>query len=349
VALSTRRKAVAGTLAAIVLAAGGFVGYRLLTKKPGEDIIPNPFNGDDQPVTCPLTGLDPDDDVPNRPALAIKVENNPDARPQAGLAEADIVYEEEAEGGITRFMAIYQCAHSERIGPVRSARLVDPKILDQFGRPLFAFAGGAPSVRNFIDDFRGIHALIFGAAFENDPFVEDPNRPVPHHVFTSTRALYRAAGDRGRGNLPGPVLTYDDEAPRGKRAREIHAQFNPTVADVIWRYDRGSGEYLRFHGEEAHTLEDGSQVATTNVIVQIVERLPTEIVDPAGNAVFDFEVLGSGKAVVFRGGKAIKGRWERGSQEEVTRLVTRQGDEIPLAPGTTWVELYPSDAPKLEF
>ena len=352
-ALSTRGKTIVGVVSAIVLLGGGFVGWQLLNREPGESIgealIDNPFNGDDAPDECPLTGVEPGGEVPNRPALAIKVENNPDARPQAGLAEADIVYEEEAEGGITRFMAVYQCENSSRIGPVRSARLVDPKILDQFGEALFGYAGGAPKVRNEIQAFDRIVDLSYTDKRAAAEYEEDPNREIPHHLFTTTRGLYRAAGKEGRGHLPEEVFTFDEEVPRGKRAREIHAQFNPSVADVIWRYDRGSEIYLRYHGSEAHTLEDGSQVAATNVVVQIVERIQTDIVDPAGNPVFDFGVSGTGKAYVFRNGRVIRGTWEREDPEDVTVFLDRQGDQIPLAPGNTWVELYPKDAPKIEY
>ncbi|HWC32326.1 MAG TPA: DUF3048 domain-containing protein [Actinomycetota bacterium] len=346
-ALSTRGKSIAGGLAAVVLLGGGFLGYRLLTKAPNEPILGDVLGGDGLPDECPLLGVDPEGDVPNRPALAVKVENNPDSRPQAGLAEADIVYEEEAEGGITRFMAIYQCTSSSRIGPIRSARLVDPNILDQYGEPLFAYAGAAPTVRNAIDEHASIVQVNYIDAA--DAYTEDPNREIPHHLFSSTRALYRAARAAGRAHLPEAVFTYDEDVPTGRRAQEIRANFNPNVADVIWRYDRASGRYLRYHGTVAHTLEDGGQISSTNVVVQIVERIQTDITDPAGNPVFDFEVTGSGRAFVFRDGRMIRGRWERPNDDGVTRFVARNGDEIPLAPGNTWVELYPADAPPLEF
>src|SRR5439155_19401498 len=92
------------------------------------------------PPTCPLTDKQVKQ-VPDRPALAIKVENLPEARPQAGLNKADIVYEEPVEGGITRFIVLYQCQDSSRVGPVRSARMADSLVLPQFGNPIFGYAG----------------------------------------------------------------------------------------------------------------------------------------------------------------------------------------------------------------
>src|SRR5205085_6609370 len=99
------------------------------------------------PAACPLSGKKPKGGhVPDRPALAVKVENVPAARPQTGLSWADIVYEEPVEAGITRFIAVYQCQDASRIEPVRSGRLTDPLILVQFGHPVFGYAGAVPAV-----------------------------------------------------------------------------------------------------------------------------------------------------------------------------------------------------------
>src|SRR5439155_22495885 len=104
------------------------------------------------PPICPLTGrLAKGGTVPDRPALAVKIENLPAARPQTGLSWADVVYEEPVEAYITRFIAVYQCQDASRIEPVRSARFTDADILPQLGRPVFAYAGGVPKVREAVD------------------------------------------------------------------------------------------------------------------------------------------------------------------------------------------------------
>jgi hypothetical protein len=341
VALSTRGKTLVGVLSVIVLAGAAFVGFRLLTKEEGEPIIPGvPIL--DAPTLCPLTGEEaPSDSVAERPALAIKVENIAEARPQAGLLEADVVWEEEAEGGITRFIAVYQCEDADRIGPVRSARPVDPPVLLQLGTPLFGYAGGVAKVEEDIAQAGVVDLNYIDAA---GAYTRDPNRSAPHDLYSSTRALRREAG--GRGQAPEALFTYRADPPerRGTRAgREIVADWS-IATDVVWRYRAGDGLYRRFHGEEAHTVEDGSQVAVENVVVMMVERLQTRIVDPAGNPVPNFEVIGEGEAVVFRDGRAIRGSWERADEEEITRFVDRQGEDIALKPGTTWIMLYPNDA-----
>ncbi|HEV3474921.1 MAG TPA: DUF3048 domain-containing protein [Actinomycetota bacterium] len=295
-----------------------------------------------EPATCPLTGVEaPDESVLERRVLSVKIENSPEARPQIGLAEADVIYEQEAEGGITRFNVLYHCNDAERIGPIRSARPVDPAILSQYGDPLFVHAGSVDAVIKDVDA-AGIEAI--NCNFEVDTCPRDPNFEAPHDIFTSSDAL-RDAG-KETGAPPEPVFTFEDEVPQaGRRGRELNLYFSG-VANVFWRYRANQGGYLRFHDETPHDLEDGEQVTAANVVVMLVERLETRINDSAGNPVPSFEVVGAGDALVFRDGRLFQGRWERDSEEDVTRLVDRQGNEIPLKPGTTWVELFPTDAPQ---
>ncbi|MGH2724995.1 MAG: DUF3048 domain-containing protein [Actinomycetota bacterium] len=338
-ALSTRAKTMAGILAVVVLAGAAFVGYRLLTKAPDEPLIQNPFTA--EPVVCPLTGEETEREKPAaRRALAVKIENISEARPQAGLAEADVVYEQEAEGGITRFIAVYQCSDAPRLGPVRSARPVDAPVIQQLGDPLFVHAGSVQAVVNAIAR-AGLEDINCNQ--NPEPCPRDPARSAPHDVFTSTRTLYRAGGG---GDPPEPLFTYDEDLERrgSRRGRELHLDFSP-AADVLWRYERAGNRYLRFHGETPHTVESGDQVAATNVVVQLVDRTSTRITDAAGNTVPNYDVIGRGEAIVFRNGRAIVGTWHRGSPDEITTFLNRRGEEIALAPGTTWVELFPTDAP----
>jgi hypothetical protein len=145
--------------AAAVLALGGKAGTPSATGNPssGPSGSPSTSAPPPPPPICPLTGVQlATGTVPQRPALAIKVENLPAARPQTGLSWADIVYEEPVEGGITRFIAVYQCQDASRVEPVRSARMTDINVLVQFGKPLFGYAGGVPKVVNAVRA-AGIH------------------------------------------------------------------------------------------------------------------------------------------------------------------------------------------------
>src|SRR5918996_599149 len=346
-ALTTRGKTLIGVAVVVVLLAAAALGYYLFTG--GE----TPFGiggGIGRPKTCPLTGLEPTGGrgVPERPALAVKIENISVSRPQIGLEAADIVYEQPVEGGITRFVAVFQCRDAERLGPVRSVRESDPMILVQFGRPLFGYSGGIPEVKEAV---RAAGVVDVGIDESPNAYDLDPNREAPHNLYTSTRALYRAG--RGGRQLPEPVFTYDEDTPTNgtRRAREVHVDFSPE-SDVFWRYRRGQNRYLRFHGDEAHTLEDGTHVSATNVVVQVVVVRPTGRLDPAGNPVPEPVLIGRGPAYMFRNGRVIPGRWIRESRDDITQFVDRQGDEIALAPGTTWVELFPRerfDDDRLDF
>src|SRR5262245_2320966 len=136
------------TIGAVLVAAALVLGVLALGgNNPVASVLGKVTGSPAPPPTCPLTGLRPKGGtVPRRPALAIKVENLPLARPQTGLDSADIVYEEPVEAGITRFIVVYQCSEAARVEPVRSGRLEDPDILVQFGHPLFGYAGAVQAV-----------------------------------------------------------------------------------------------------------------------------------------------------------------------------------------------------------
>jgi hypothetical protein len=288
--------------------------------------------------SCPLTGQPArHGQVPDRPALAIKVENLPDARPQAGLDRADVVYEEPVEGGITRFIAVYQCHDAGRVGPVRSGRTTDPKILVQFGRPVMGYAGGQGPVVRAIDR-AGVIDMNYDIAIS--AYTRDDSRPAPHNLYTSTRSLWKAA--KATEGAPTPVFSYDPEvAGPSRKARAVHLPFS-SYSDVYWTWSRTQAAWLRSHGTVPHVLEDGTQVRAANVVVMQVQVTSGPIVDAAGNHSPEVELTGSGKAYVFRDGRMVIGRWERATLKDVTTFVTKAGEEIALAPGVTWVELLPS-------
>jgi hypothetical protein len=290
-----------------------------------------------EPV-CPLTGVDaPRGEVPGRPALAIKVENAPEARPQAALNEADVVVEEPVEGGYTRFIAIFQCDQSARVGPVRSGRTTDPNYLRQYGEAVFGYAGGVSAVTAMVPRAGLVDVNYIIAA---GSYTRDPNRSSPHNLYTTTRALWKAG--RASSDVPNPVFRYSDTpAGRSQKAPGVHLGFS-SVSDVYWTWSRRHDQWLRSHGAVAHMLEDGTQVSATNVVIQVVQVTDSRIIDAAGNPSPDVQLAGSGKAYVLRDGRLIRGRWERDTLDDLTRFLAKDGTEIALAPGRTWVELLPS-------
>ncbi|HEX6331685.1 MAG TPA: DUF3048 domain-containing protein [Actinomycetota bacterium] len=350
-ALSRRAKIVAaGTTAALVGAAFGYFAFfpeqaPAFVRSAVRGAMESVGIADDPPPVCPLTGEERTEEVPARPALGIKVENAPESRPQAALNEADVVLEEPVEGGYTRFIAIFQCGESDRVGPVRSGRATDPDYLRQLGPAVFGYSGAVAAVGREVPK-----AGLVGVNFDHQPeaFTRDPNRSAPHDIFTSTAALWDVgadaaeADDREPADAPEPVFAFSETwEGRSRRLPQIGLPYS-SVSDVVWRWARRQGAWLRSHGDVPHTLEDGTQVSATNVVIQVVEVTDSAIVDAAGNASPDVELTGSGRAYVLRDGRMIPGRWERENLDEVTRFVTRDGEEITLAPGRTWVELLPS-------
>lgn len=289
-------------------------------------------------AVCPLTGTPaPDGVVPNHPAVAVKVENSPQGRPQYGLNNADLVYEEPVEGGITRFIAVFQCEQEARIEPVRSARLVDALILPQLGRPVFGFAGGIdPSV----DAVDSSGAITVNYITDPAPYTADPDRIAPHQLKTSTTALLAAAGHPT--GAPKPIFTYTATPPTGTPATALHLDFSGE-SDVWWRWDAATGRYLRFYGTTPASLGGGGQIQAVNVVVEDVTVTPSPYVeDDTGIHENYVGVIGSGLAEVARDGVLIKGRWVHPKPADPTELLDSAGNVIPLAPGPTWIELFPT-------
>ena len=344
----TRRGKIAVTAGTVVALSGAGVGALALTGhapapiQKAFDTVTGTEHTQAPPPACPLTGVEaPGGTIPNRPALAIKVENAPEARPQTGLNKADVVFEEPVEGGLTRFIAVYHCGDANKVGPVRSGRMEDPDVLVQLGRPVMGFAGGANPVKKAIDR-SGVVDVNYVVAPK--AYTRDETRTAPHNLYTTTAALWKAGAKASKthGGVPPPLFTYSDEIDgKSKRAGQVHLPFSDS-SNVYWRWSAKEHAWLRSHGTEPHTLTDGGQVAATNVVVMQVKVGTSEIVDAAGNHSPEVKLTGKGRAYVFRGGRVIAGRWERPTLQDVTRFVTKSGDEIALAPGRTWVELLPT-------
>ena len=342
--LTTRGRALLGVVVAVLLIGGGVSAVVLLGGKAGvtqgtgpTPTTPPPTSPAPPPV-CPLSGAR--GGVPQRPALAVKVENLPAARPQTGLSWADIVYEEPVEAGITRFIAIYQCRDASRIEPVRSARFTDIDVLKQFGTPLFGYAGGVPQVIRAVRS-AGITDINFTTARASKAYHRDPNRSAPHNLYTSTNELYAAAKGLFQPEAPKPLFTFTAKIRSiGKPATVAHVPFSSS-SDVFWRWSSSKRVWLRYHGDVPHVLSNGVQVSARNVIVQIVKTELTDVTDTNGVRSPRAITVGSGKAYVFRNGKVIVGTWVRKSAADVTKFLDGQGNEIPLAPGNIWIELLP--------
>lgn len=298
------------------------------------------------PPTCPLTGQAPSGgSVPARPALAIKMENSPDSRPPTGMDTADIVYEEAVEGGITRFVTVYQCQDAARVEPVRSARLVDVDILSQLGKPLFGDAGGSPPTEAAVNAAATAGHLVrvsalgsAAAAYHRDAARHND----VHSLYTSTQELYTRPEAKGL-TAPTPVFTYaTSTAAAGSPAATVHVSFS-SYSDVAWKWDAASSTYHRYYGAAVANDSAGKVLATTNVIVQSVPvAMSAFIEDPSGAHQPVSTITGTGPAIVCHGGSCVTGTWSRPTAADLTKYLDASGAQVALAPGNTWVELAPA-------
>ncbi len=300
---------------------------------PGADGFVNPLTG--------VVSYTPQD-WQRRPVLAIKVGNSSAERPQAGLDRADVIYEELVEGGLTRFLALYSTNDSPRVGPVRSVRTVDHKIVQPLA-PLFAYSGGVAPVVGELRETPGVTDV--GADRATGAYRRDGNRKAPYNLYTSTDQLWSGRS----GAPPKPQFNFlntsEDASSGGEEAaNEVKIAFAGNGSPARFVYDGKTGVYERFIGEAPHQVEaagGGTQLAVRNVLVQIVNVSQGSTIDRAGERSSDIHMIGSGSAVLFRGGRAIRGRWERSSVGEPTRFIDSSGAPLKLAPGATMVELLP--------
>lgn len=293
---------------------------------------------------CPLTGapVPGGGPVPDRPALAVKVTNYPTGRPQSGLNDADIVFEEPVEGGITRYVAIFQCEGASSVGPIRSARNIDVGILGQFGAPLLANMGGIQPV---IADIEASPIIELNLLGDGTAIVRVPGRVAPYNTFAPTSALWALRSTDT--TAPAPVLSYSAAAPSGagvQPASSVSIPFS-SYSTVVWRYDQKLGSYERYYATTPDRLSTGDQVSAANVVVQFVQITYGPWVENTSGALevqANLYTAATGPALVFRDGKEISGEWARTTLSEATRYTTSAGQPISLQPGRTWVELVPS-------
>ena len=277
-----------------------------------------------QDVKAPLTGLVDETGLSlTRPALAVKVGKNTEARPQAGITQADIVYEEIVEGQVTRYMGIFNSQVPARIGPVRSVRGMDPNISLNWGG-IFAYSGGTPANESKIKDTKGV--LSLNETSSRDAMKRDPSRGAPNNLYVQTATMFTKGG---KPVPPKPQFTYSKKVPiTDEISTKFEIGFGAGFA-CTWVYDSTTNKYLRFYGTKPVVDDEGTQVSVSNVVVQT-------IVYPSES---EGLTTGTGKVQIFRDGKVITGTWERPSSANPAEFKDSNGKVIALTPGQTWVEL----------
>ncbi|KNZ68337.1 hypothetical protein Tfer_3121 [Thermincola ferriacetica] len=307
-------------------------------EKPGKEkdsVVPDNY------VPAPLTGIMTDPANLEKRPVAVMVENAPAARPQSGLPKADIVYEVLAEGGITRFLAIYHSQDSDNVGPVRSAR---PYYIERAleYNALYAHCGGSEDAKKFVKTARVADMDEFGIGRRGGAYWRIKSRKAPHNLYGDTDKIRQVSLDKGyqaHVRVPGfSFLSPGEKLHNGLPAPEIVINFPRRYSLVKYTYDPKKNLYFRYNGGKAHIDNvTGRQLTARNIIIQYTN---TKVIDAEGR--LDVQMIGSGKALFFIDGQVYRGRWEKGALRAWTVYRDEQGKEIRLRPGQTWIEVVPS-------
>lgn len=292
------------------------------------------------PPTAPLTGLpQPNAAQLSATAVVVKIDNIDDARPQTGLSSADIVYEEQVEGGLTRLAAIFQSRYPTVVGPVRSGRLTDRGIGDQLNHPVYAMSG---TNGMFLPTLRAQPWWEVDAGNRPDLFYRGGSKPAPHNLFTNIASLAKAAKTP---TPPAPLFQYRTSGTpmTGAGAAPVtHFAFGFSHTSVTWDFNAQNNVWLRGQNGTADLDNTGAQLRATNVVVLFINYTISGYATGEGGppaAIPEGNMVGSGQAWFLSGNQVVKGTWTRSSLTTPATYADSAGAPIQLAPGNTWVEL----------
>ncbi len=320
------------------LALAGCGGNQLPGAAPGAQPVSAPkAEVSGNPDTWPLTGLmvESGESIQEHPVLVLKMDNPPGSAPQQGLGSADLVVEELVEGGVTRLAAFYYSSIPDAVGPVRSMRASDIGIVTPVDASMVT--SGAASVT--ISRIRDAGIPYFNE--DSAGFYRESSRPSPYNLFTDLGEIAdQAATTPGR---PADYLPFGsaDALPAGQAATSIEARFSP-ARTTTWSFDDG-----RYVNDNGFAGEDDQFPADT-VLVLKVKVGDAGYRDPAGNKVPETEFVGGGEAMLFHGGRLVRGTWAKPGLDSALALSTQAGDLV-VPPGRTWIELVPQDGGDVTF
>ncbi|WP_165916165.1 DUF3048 domain-containing protein [Marinisporobacter balticus] len=289
-------------------------------------------------VPSPISGMYAKEENIHKRPFAVMFDNQSKARPQAGLDQAEIVYEILAEGNITRYMAIFLTNEPNLIGPVRSAR---PYFLDKAMEfdALYVHDGGSPQALKDIKNLKigDISAQSRG----KDIFWRKNHKVRPHNEYTNAAAIRKAAmQSHYRENVDFDTYIFNDEDQKngGSSLTYVKMPYSKTYKPNF-KYNEEDGLYYRYINKEPH-LDEGSKnhLTAKNIIIQ---KAQTKVIDNEGRR--EINLVGKGEGLFITKGEICKVTWEKKSRRAITRFFYEDGEEIKFNPGITWMEVIPSN------
>lgn len=324
-----------GAALAIIFAAGLTVlaiAYQQPVPEPNKSTFaPKPKPAPKPKIYSPLTGVEvADEAATKRQVTAIMLENSPDARPQSGLKQAGVVYEAIAEGGITRFLAIYQEARPGLIGPVRSLR---PYFVE-WAAPYDAAIAHVGGSKRALDEVRNGTYKDIDQFFNAGAYWRAKDRYAPHNVYTSFDSLDALNSGKGYTTSTFTGFTRKDDAPsETPNATSINVGISSGTYNSSYTYDKASNSYVRSQGGEPHLDREEGQITPKVVIVL---KVPTERGFEDGYRE-QMQTSGSGQAYLFQDGVVSEVVWTKADARAPLRITSADGKDIALNRGQTWI------------
>lgn len=298
---------------------------------PLDKVPPNavPLAPPSPPPVSPFTGLPTD---LGAPVLVVKIDNAAAARPQRGLEQADLVYVEPVEGGLSRLLAVYQSRVPPVVGPVRSTRASDVELLANFGRPALAFSGAAASVGKLV---AGAPLLDVSELERPGDYYRDRRRRMPHNLFGDANLL------RQGGSPPRDIgFRFGSLMPGGRPVAETAVRYPAISIGVQWV--PAESRWVVTMDGQALTSASGPRPGAATVVLQRVAVHDAGVRDAKGSPSPFAATVGSGEVVVLRDGQAFAGSWSRPAPDAITTFTLPDGSPLTFAPGPVWVVLVPT-------
>jgi hypothetical protein len=336
---SKKQKIIAGVIAGVILLGSGGAAAFVLTKKdkpvavaPVAKQEPAPEPPKPTVLPSPLTGVPVAPDLAALPVTGVMIENSPDARPQSGLKQAGVVYEAIAEGGITRFMALFQESQPDYVGPVRSVR---PYYLEwvQGYDAAIAHVGGSPEALNMIKS-GGIKDL--DQFYNSGIYQRVSSRYAPHNVYTALPKLTDTGKAKGftKSNFTG-FSRKEDKPSAAPNAKSIDITMSGFLYNPHFDYDAATNTYKRSMAGKPHVDERSKEQISPKVVVAIV--VPFSIASDGVHSVY--QTTGSGKAYIYQDGTVVEGIWEKTGSKNGLRLADASGAPLAINTGQTWISV----------
>lgn len=286
-------------------------------------------------VASNLTGDLVNPSVNNQPVMAVMIENTPYARPQSGLGQAGVVFEALAEGGITRFVALFQNKTPSSIGPVRSVRPYFLDWVDAFD-PVFVHVGGSQQGLSYINTL-GIRNIDQIA--DSSPFQRISSRPAPHNVYTSYNNLLSFSQSMGWTSSNYQGFNRLSQVPTNNKAIVTSINFNPSYSTYSdqYSYDANTNRYLRSEDGTALTDAINNQQIAPRVVIAMIVPWSQGSLDTSNAYYSVYQDIGSGQAYIFQNGNVTIGQWTKTSPTNQISFTDSNGNTIKLDPGQTWI------------